>query len=118
MPLYINAMDVAVAPMIASRGPVSPLKLFDYWGCGRPVVVSDLPDVAPLIRESKGAIPVPPEGPHALAGAVSELLGDEAKRHTLGTSGRRFVEARYSWAHVAGEVERLFVEAIRKRSRR
>lgn len=118
VPLYINAMDVALVPMIARRGPVSPLKLFDYWACGRPVVASDLPDVAPLIRESQGAIPVPPEDPHALARAVSELLGDEAERHTLGASGRRFVEARHSWDHIAERVERLFLEAIRNRSRR
>ena len=79
-------------------------------------MASDLPDVAPLIRESQGAVPVPPEDHRALAGAVTELLADEAKRHALGTSGRRFVEARYSWAHVAERVEQLFLEAIRKRS--
>ena len=118
VPLYINATDVAVAPMIASRGPVSPLKLFDYWACARPVVASDLPDLAELIRESRAAMAVPPDDPHALADAVSELLADQAKRYALGTWGRRFVEARYSWAHVAERMEGLFLEAIRNWGRR
>lgn len=112
VPLYINAMDVATAPMIALRGPVSPLKLFDYWACARPVVASDLPDVAPLIRDSRGGIAVPPEEPGALARAVSELLADEARRRALGTAGRRFVEARHSWAHIAERAEQLFAAAI------
>lgn len=117
VPLYMNAMDVTVAPMIASRGPVSPLKLFDYWGCGRPVVASDLPDLTPLLRESQGAIPVPPDDPHALAEAVSDLLADEAKRLALGAAGRRFVETHHSWDHVAERLEQLFFEAISNRSR-
>lgn len=118
VPLYISAMDVGLAPLIARRGPTSPLKLFDYWACGRPVVASDLPDVAALIRESAAAIPVPPEDPRALAGEVCELLGNEAKRSALGSSGRRFVETGHSWAHVAERMEQVFLEAIRNRSRR
>ncbi|MBI4611299.1 MAG: glycosyltransferase family 4 protein [Candidatus Rokubacteria bacterium] len=118
VPLCINAMDVALAPMVARRGPTSPLKLFDYWACARPVVASDLPDLAELIRESRAAMAVPPDDPHALADAVSELLADQAKRYALGTWGRRFVEARYSWAHVAERMEGLFLEAIRNWGRR
>lgn len=118
VPLYMNAMDVALAPMIARRGPTSPLKLFDYWACGRPVVASDLPDLAAILRESGGAIPVPPDNPHALAEAISRLLADDQQRQRLGSQGRRWVESRHSWAHVAERMERVFVEAIRNGSRR
>ncbi len=111
--LYINAMDVTMSPLILRRGPSSPLKLFDYWACGRPVVASDLPDLRVILRESGGAIPVFPEDPHALAEAVSELLGDEAMRQKLGNSGRHFVEAHHSWGHIAEQLEQLFFQVIR-----
>ncbi len=111
--LYINAMDVALAPLISRRGPTSPLKLFDYWACGRPVVASDLQDLGPHLRQSGGAIPVPPEDPQALADAVCELLGDEVKRETLGNSGRHFVETQHSWVHVSEQLEQIFCDALR-----
>ncbi len=51
---WINAMDVCVAPFAADRGEASPLKLFDYLACARPVVVSDIPAVHDLIEASGG----------------------------------------------------------------
>ena len=114
-PHYINAMDVCVAPFLALRGETSPLKLFDYMACGRPVVVSDIPSIKGLIEKSGAVVPVPPEDPKALAEAIIALLVDEPQRRHLGERGRGFVVAEHSWGSIAQKVAALCQEAIEAR---
>lgn len=114
-PHYINATDVCVAPFLSSRGETSPLKLFDYLACGKPVVMSDIPSVRELIGEDRGVVAIPPESPGALADAVIGLLADEGRRRRLGENGRRFVVAEHSWERIAQQVAALCQEAIEAR---
>jgi len=95
--LYINAMTLCVAPFTADRGEASPLKLFDYFACGKPVVSSDIPSVHEVLVDSEASVLVPPDDPAILAEAIIDLLKDERRMETLGQNGRRFVAAKYSW---------------------
>ena len=97
VPTWIGAMDVCVAPFCGDRGETSPVKLFDYLACGRPVVASAIPSVTPLFSRANGVVLVQPDQIDALADAVLDLLArpDEAGR--LGREGREFVEQRYGW---------------------
>jgi glycosyltransferase involved in cell wall biosynthesis len=95
--LYINAMTLCVAPFTADRGEASPLKLFDYFACGKPVVSSDIPSVHQVLVDSEAAVIVPPDDPAALAQAVIALLNNQKRMETFGQNGRRFVVAKYSW---------------------
>jgi glycosyltransferase involved in cell wall biosynthesis len=52
------------------------------------------------------------DGPRDFAGAVLELLRDEARRRALGDAGRRLVEERYEWLEVVRTFEERCVEAI------
>jgi glycosyltransferase involved in cell wall biosynthesis len=101
---WINAMDVCVAPFTADRGEASPLKLFDYLACARPVVVSDIAAVRDIVAASGGCVSVPPDDPGALATAVTGLLGDEARRRQLGAAGRAWVASDHGWETVARRV--------------
>lgn len=87
IPYYLGAMDLCVAPFTADRGEGSPLKLFDYMASGRPVVVSEIPAVKPLIERSGALVPVPPDDPQALAQAVLRLLAQNSERRRLGEEG-------------------------------
>jgi glycosyltransferase involved in cell wall biosynthesis len=109
---WINAMDVCVAPFAGSRGETSPLKLFDYLACGRPVVVSAIPAVAAESRASGGCLDVPPDDPAALASAVRRLLTDEAFRRRLGDTGRAWVARERGWDAVARRVLDVCAEAV------
>lgn len=97
VPLYLNAMDVCVAPFTRDRGETSPLKLFDYFACGRPVVASDIASIHEILIESGAAIPIIPDDPGALAKAIIQLLGNPEKAEEIGRRGRRFVQSKYSW---------------------
>jgi glycosyltransferase involved in cell wall biosynthesis len=101
---WINAMDVCVAPFTATRGESSPLKLFDYLACARPVVVSAIPSVVADSRASGGCLEVRPDDPAALAEAAGRLLGDPALRRRLGEAGRAWVVRERSWDAVARRV--------------
>jgi glycosyltransferase involved in cell wall biosynthesis len=101
---WINAMDVCVAPFVADRGEGSPLKLFDYFACARPVVASDIPAVRHLVDVTGACVAVPPDQPAPLASAVARLLGDAGARARLGAAGRAWVVRDHGWDAVAARV--------------
>jgi glycosyltransferase involved in cell wall biosynthesis len=100
VPYFIGAMTVCVAPFRGDRGETSPVKIFDYLACGRPVVASALPCVEAAFTVQRGVQFVPPDDPALLARAIMALLSDPAACAAMGTEGRRFVERRFSWTHI------------------
>lgn len=104
VPLYIQAMDVLVAPFTADRGETSPFKVLDALASCRPVVASDLTSVR-LIQDGSGAIAlVPPEKHDALAEAILTLLRQPDRRRAMGTAGRAYVCSHYSWERIAKQL--------------
>lgn len=116
--LYIAAADVCVAPYVRSyceHGGGSPLKLYAYLSCGRPVVLSDLGDFvdADLVRESEAGLLVPPGDPEALSEALASLLSDAKMRAEMGKRGREAILSGYTWEHNAMRVERVVESVMR-----
>jgi glycosyltransferase involved in cell wall biosynthesis len=46
--------------------------------------------------------------PDRLSGAIRDLLGDESRRAEMGARGRRLVEDRFTWDHVAAQMEEQY----------
>ena len=70
VPIYINASDICVAPFIFARNAkigLSPLKLYEYMACGKPVVASNISGVSNALEASQGGIAVVPENPDVLS---------------------------------------------------
>ncbi len=108
VPAYINASDVCAAPFILARNAkigLSPLKLYEYMACGKPVVASAISGVADALEASKGGISVLPENPEALAGAILKLLENKELRASMGSKGLSYVTENYSWYSVARQVD-------------
>lgn len=117
IPLYVQAMDVMVAPFTAGRGEVSPFKILDALASCRPVVASALPSVQRLAQGFGGAVTlVPPDDPEALAAATGTLLRKPELRFTLGMRGREGILRHYAWPVIAQQVEAAVTEARAKRS--
>jgi glycosyltransferase involved in cell wall biosynthesis len=97
VPNWIGAMSVCVAPFRSDRGETSPVKLFDYLACHRPVVASAIPSVVSTFTADSGVQLVQPDDPRPLAEAILALLNDPGRCARLGKQGRRFVEEKFSW---------------------
>jgi glycosyltransferase involved in cell wall biosynthesis/peptidoglycan/xylan/chitin deacetylase (PgdA/CDA1 family) len=116
--LYIAAADVCVAPYVPSyceHGGGSPLKLYAYLSCGRPVVLSDLGEFvdADLVRVSGAGLLVPPGDSEALAEAIAQLLADPNLRSEMGKRGREAILNGYTWEHNAERIEVVLKSVMR-----
>ncbi|TCR70053.1 glycosyltransferase family 4 protein [Bosea sp. BK604] len=80
-------------------GGVAPLKLFEGMASGRPVIATDLPFQAELVRAHQCGLVIPPADPAALAGAVRTLVGDAHLADDMGRNGRRAVETEFDWRY-------------------
>ncbi len=117
LPAYQAACDVLLMPyqrrVAASSGGdigryLSPMKLFEYLACGRPILSSDLP----VLREAvnpENAVLLPPEDPNAWVEALLALQGDPSRRTVLAQSARLSAEG-YSWEARANKI----IEGLRK----
>ena len=104
VPTWIGAMTLCVAPFRGDRGETSPVKIFDYLGCGKPVIASAIPSVSATFGQEAGVALVPPDDPEALAQAVLALLHDPERRARMATMGRQFVEQRFSWIYLTNRL--------------
>lgn len=90
-----------------SQTGLFPLKVFEALACGVPVIVTDFPGQADLVREGECGIVVPPEDPRALAEAVAYLTSHPDERQEMGKRGREIVECYHSWDSRASDVARI-----------
>lgn len=115
VPLYINVSDVCVAPFRSSRNAkigLSPLKIYEYLACAKPVVSSRIPNLE-FIEEQNAGFLVEPENPKELSKAIIKLMKDENLRNEMGKNGRDLVVKYYSWEANARKVAKLCEDLIR-----
>ena len=119
IPAYINISDVCVAPFISARNAIlglSPVKIYEYLACGKPVVASNIRGVGELLENSNSGIPVTPEDPAELANSIIKLFNDEVLREQMGVNGRKLVVSEYSWENTAiktmGVFKNLLIEGV------
>jgi len=120
VPTHIGAASVCVAPFTRLRNErigLSPLKVYEYLACGRPVVASDLPGIRETLAESHAGILVPPDDVDALGRAIVGILANEPERTDAGARGRSFAVAKCSWLRAAREIEGILEEATRRDDR-
>jgi len=116
VPLYINASDLCVAPFIVARNAkigLSPLKIYEYLACGKPVVASDIPGVSDILKKSCGGIVVTPEAPRELADVIIKMLGNKDLLEEMGSNSRKYVVKNHSWSAVAERIVTLCGDVIK-----
>ena len=83
IPGWTASADVAVIPIQPStlnHRLVTPTRLFDAMGAGVPVVASDLPGMASIVRETAIGVLVDPTTPESIATGIREILDAPADR--------------------------------------
>jgi glycosyltransferase involved in cell wall biosynthesis len=78
---WIASADVVampIQPTTLNHRLTTPNKLFEALAAGVPVVASDLPGMAPIVRETGCGVLVDPTDPAAIAAALGEVLATPA----------------------------------------
>src|SRR5438067_10471983 len=97
----IRHFDVALAPYppLEHDFYFSPLKLFEYMGCGTPVVAAGLGQIAEVVRDGETGLLYPPGDLDALTARCDLLLSDPTMRRRLGRAATDEIHDRYTWDH-------------------
>jgi glycosyltransferase involved in cell wall biosynthesis len=115
VPYYCGIMNICVAPFLNEAGECSPVKVFDYLACGKPVVMSDVAETGKIFEDSGAVSLVSCEDEVSLARSILQLLENELLRAEMGEKGRKFVESRYSRMKIAEMVESIAFQLNRKK---
>jgi glycosyltransferase involved in cell wall biosynthesis len=114
---YINACDIAIAPFTKERNSiigVSPLKVYEYLACGRPVIASRLDGIKEVIEEGKCGYLFEPGDAEELAKRIIQSYQERDALQEMGLRGRRLVENKYSWRMTAKRIVKVLNEIIEK----
>ena len=104
---WVAAADIAAMPIQAStlnHRLTTPNKLFEAMAAGVPVVASDLPGMAAIVRETGCGELCDPSEPASIAAAIRAVLeAAPDERRAYGERGSRAALETYSWeVQVAG----------------
>jgi glycosyltransferase involved in cell wall biosynthesis len=109
VPDYIGSGDICILPERARAS--SPLKLFEYMSCERPVVAFDVKGHE-LVEALGAGVLVPSNDPDKLSEALVSLLNDPARRTAMGVRARAYVVRERTWRKVACEITKVLDEVV------
>ena len=118
LPEYQAAGDILLMPyekkIAGSSGGdsaayASPMKMFEYMACQRPILSSDLPVFGEVLNQAN-ALLCPPEDVDAWSKNFQLLLQDEELRSSLSIQAFKDIQA-YSWTNRARKITAGFTNA-------
>lgn len=115
----INASDICVilnrSKLKEAVGGGSPIKLYEYMACGKPVVGTKGQSSFCLLQEKKAGILVDVDNIKEICDAILYLLKNNELREEMGKNGRRLVEEKYTWDIVGKQVARICEGVFKKK---
>lgn len=90
-----------------SASGVAPLKLFEAMACGVPVIASELPFQAEIVRQAQAGLVVPAETPERLAAAVQQLSENGETARSMGANGADYVVREASWQRRGNDIHQI-----------
>ena len=104
VPVHMNAFDVCYISIMNYQGAVSPLKLYEYLACGRPVIAGRVEGLTQVIEEGRCGYLFEPGNAGELVERILQSASPKAPLDEMGRNGRRLVEEKYSWRCVANSI--------------
>ena len=115
VPVYINAGDICLAPYFEeglNETGISPLKIFEYMACGRPIITNPVGGLDALFREHEIGLMIHSMNPQDWMKPIKNLLRDPDKMNTFGNNGFRAVQAHFSWEVICKKIEAALERGI------
>ena len=115
MPRIVSAVDIAlcVFPDTPVSHAASPLKLFEYMGCGKAIVATSVTGTVEALTQDAGIL-VKPGNIDEICDKVLELCKDSEQRKEIGHKARELVVSKFSWSVLTGELATLITKTINK----
>ncbi len=82
---------------------MSPLKIFEYMGAGKPIIASDLPAIREILEDEETALLCDPEKPERWVKALKRLKGKELRKRLAKKAKKRFME-NHTWEKRARDI--------------
>jgi glycosyltransferase involved in cell wall biosynthesis len=113
VPVWIGHALAGLSLLRTANGlSASPLKLYESMACSVPVIVSEAPGQADLVRETGSGLVIPESDPVALAAAVATLWKNPGESGRMGERGRRAVESSHSWDIRAEQTHQILSRVV------
>jgi glycosyltransferase involved in cell wall biosynthesis len=107
-----NLLSKAKLFVLPSRHESAPISILEAAACGKPVIVSDIPELS-FVRDAGFGLIFPSGSVEGLTEQIDSLLHDSGHRTTMGIKGRIYVST-FLWDRIAGEFE----DAVRETASR
>lgn len=110
---YINAFDICVAPWHLEKlvyDSLSPMKLFDYLACEKPVICSPVANIKKWFEENNCGVTVDVTHSQKFADAVIGLLENHEKAREMGKNGRKMVLEHFTWQKTTEKIIKTITE--------
>lgn len=111
-PSYLNIADMGISPLHRNlhHDTTYANKLFQYMSFAIPVLVSDALAQKNLVEEVKSGLVHKEKDAAEIAEKVLILLKDPDLSKMLGMNGKKFIEEKFCWEKVSGNLKELYLE--------
>jgi glycosyltransferase involved in cell wall biosynthesis len=109
MAAALSEARIGVSPLLATPKFQKniPVKLFEYWACGLPVVATDLSPIRPFFREGEAGLLVEPGSATEVAEALTWLFDHPTSTRRMGKRGRELIVERFNSEAEVRKLHRL-----------
>ena len=101
----IAASEFGIAQLQADRNArrvgASPIKVWAYLGCARPIISGKVPNLTEIISAGRCGLILPEDSPEAFAESASWLLSHDVEAVAMGRRGYEMAVAEHTWNAVA-----------------
>jgi len=101
----VRLLSRAKIVVLPSRHESAPISILEAAACGKPVIVSDIPELDFVQKEGFG-LSFPSGSAEGLKEKIGMLLGDDKRRQAMGRRGREYA-AKFLWRDIAVKFENV-----------
>jgi glycosyltransferase involved in cell wall biosynthesis len=112
VPFFYAASDVCLVPLrnVPLFQGFIPSKMFEIMASGKPIIASLAGEPAEILRQSGGAVVIPPEDVDSLTEAIVQLRDEPERIRSMGEAGFRYVSEYYTRSMLARRYEDILHE--------
>ena len=104
IPDYINAADICLGSFTQKPG-ISPLKVFEYMACGKPLICNSVGGLDVLFNEHKVGTLILSQDPQEWTKAITEMLNHPEQMAEYGRNGLASVHNEFNWRSICKKIE-------------